>query len=77
MTLLFPEAQSRPAEPTPGKPGRPGLEAGAEFMIRCNERIAEEVRTYCLENDVSQRSFFEEAAARLLFAEKQRKAKRG
>ena len=73
MVVTHPETQSRPAK-TLGASlrGRPALEPGAEFMIRCNERIADEVREFCIQENISQRAFWEESAARLLFQERLR-----
>lgn len=75
MILLHQEAQSRVEPSKNGLIGRTPLEAGDIFMIRCNKRVADDVREFCLMNDIAQRAFFEEAAARLLFQERIRKRK--
>lgn len=43
------------------------------MMVRANKRIMKDIRRYCAKEDVTQRAFWEEAAARLLFQEELRK----
>lgn len=45
-----------------GRRGRPRLEPHRMVMLRMNRRIHSAMRTYCVQNDVSQREFIEMAA---------------
>jgi hypothetical protein len=75
MKIFHPEMQSQQLPREFGVVGSLPLEPKAQFNIRCNKRVGDMVREFCDLHGVEQRSFWEEAATRLVFAERQRDAK--